>query len=468
MQLTITTTHHPASDLGYLLHKNPAKAQSFAQKFGLAHVVYPEATDERCTMALILDVDAVGLIRGMSNSDGFALEQYVNDRPYVASSFLSVALGEIFGSAMAGRCKDRPELAELPIPLEARVSVIACQGGPALLYRLFEPLGYTVEAMPYPLDPGFPEWGESPYFTLTLRAEIRLRDLLTHLYVLIPVLDDGKHYWVGDDEVEKLLRRGEGWLGSHPERELITHRYLKHRRSLAQDALARLAEGEAGEPDEVDESQEKEAAPADHRMHLHDQRLQAVAQTLRDSGAKRVLDLGCGEGRLLKILLADRAYDEIVGVDVSYRALERAKDRLNLERLPEKQRQRITLLHGSLTYRDRRLEGYDAAAVVEVIEHLDYARLAAFERVLFEFARPRLIAVTTPNQEYNRLFESLSAGAFRHKDHRFEWTREQFQEWANTVAGRHGYTVRFSPIGPEDTEVGAPSQMAVFTRGETA
>jgi 3' terminal RNA ribose 2'-O-methyltransferase Hen1 len=468
VQLTITTTHYPATDLGFLLHKNPAKVQSFAQKFGQAHVLYPEATDRRCTMALILDVDAVGLIRGRNDSAGFALEQYVNDRPYTASSFLSVALGEIFGSAMAGRCKDRPELAELPIPLEARLSVVACRGGPTLLHRLFEPLGYTVEAAPYPLDRRFPDWGESPYYTLTLRAEIRLRELLTHLYVLIPVLDNDKHYWVGDDEVEKLLRRGEGWLAGHPERELITHRYLKHRRSLTQDALARLAEGAAGDAEDVGAELEKEEATVDRRLHLHGQRLQAVAEALRDSGAKRVLDLGCGEGMLLKILLADRAFDEIVGVDVSYRALERAKDRLNLDRLLERQRQRIALLHGSLTYRDRRLEGYDGAAVVEVIEHLDYPRLAAFERVLFEFARPRLIALTTPNQEYNRLFESLLAGAFRHKDHRFEWTREQFQEWASMVAGRYGYSVGFSPIGPENAEVGAPSQMALFTLGETA
>src|SRR5262249_37042695 len=162
---------------------------------------------------------------------------------------------------------DRPELVELPIPLEARLNVVACQGGPTLLHRLFEPLGYTVEAAPYLLDRRFPDWGESPYYTLTLWAKIRLRELLTHLYVLIPVLDNDKHYWVGDDEVEKLLRRGEGWLAGHPERDLITRRYLKHRRSLAQDALARLAQGEAGAAEEADVDQEKEEAMVDRRLH---------------------------------------------------------------------------------------------------------------------------------------------------------------------------------------------------------
>ena len=160
VQLTITTTHRPATDLGYLLHKNPARVQSFGQ----AHVLYPEASEERCTVALLLDVDAVGLVRRPHDSGGFALEQYVNDRPYVASSFLSVALGEIFGSAMAGRCKDRPELAEQAIPLEATISVVGCHGGDGLLHRLFEPLGYTVHATGYPLDPRFPQWGESPYY----------------------------------------------------------------------------------------------------------------------------------------------------------------------------------------------------------------------------------------------------------------------------------------------------------------
>jgi 3' terminal RNA ribose 2'-O-methyltransferase Hen1 len=177
-----------------------------------------------------------------------------------------------------------------------------------------------------------------------------------------------------------------------------------------------------------------------------------------------VLDLGCGEGNLLRALLADSAFEEIVGFDVSYRVLERARQRFNLDRLPTKQRERITLIHGALTYRDRRLEGYDAAAVVEVIEHLDPPRLRAFERVLFEFARPTAVVLTTPNAEYNVRWEALPAGRFRHKDHRFEWTRGEFQTWAAAIAEGFGYSVRFLPVGPEDAAVGAPTQMGVFTR----
>jgi 3' terminal RNA ribose 2'-O-methyltransferase Hen1 len=464
MLLTVTTTGTPgapATDLGFLLHKNPARVQSFELSFGRAHVFYPEASPERCTAALLLDVDPVGLVRRPGEA---ALAQYVSDRPYVASSFLSVAIGAVYGTALAGRSRERPELAERARPLEASLAVVPCRGGEALLQRLFEPLGYALEARRHPLDERFPAWGEGPYFTVGLRAAARLRDLLAHLYVLVPVLDDEKHYWVGEDEVEKLLRHGQGWLAAHPERDVITRRYLKRRRSLVEAALARLSD-DAPEPDAAKEARDDEEAAVERPLGLHEQRIGAVVAALRASGARRVLDLGCGEGRLLQALLPERSFGEIVGLDVSHRALERAAERLRLDRQPTARRERVTLLHGALTYRDRRLAGYDAAAVVEVVEHLDPPRLAAFERVLFEHARPGTVVLTTPNREYNPKFATLPAGQLRHRDHRFEWTRPELQRWAEGVASRFGYAVRFLPIGPEDPVVGAPSQMAVFSRG---
>jgi 3' terminal RNA ribose 2'-O-methyltransferase Hen1 len=465
MLLTISTTHAPATDLGYLLHKNPARLQSFDLSFGRAHVFYPEAGDERCTAALLLDVDPVGLVRGRPGSagEGRTLAQYVNDRPYVASSFLSVAIAQVFNSALGGRSRERPELAEAALPLEATLAVLPCRGGEAFLRRLFEPLGYAVTARRHALDERFPEWGDSPYFTVGLSATVRLRDLLTHLYVLVPVLDDEKHYWVGDEEVEKLLRRGAGWLAAHPERAAIVDRYLKHRRGLARDALARLVEEDGPDPDEAEEAHGSEEAAVEWGISLNEQRLGSVVAALRGSGARRVLDLGCGEGRLLRALLEDKTFEKIVGLDVSYRALERARERLHLDRLPSRQRERIELLHGALTYRDKRLAGFDAAAVVEVVEHLDPPRLAAFERVLFEFARPATVVLTTPNAEYNVKWETLPAGNFRHRDHRFEWSRAEFRAWASRVADRFGYAVRFLPVGPEDPLVGPPTQLGVFT-----
>jgi 3' terminal RNA ribose 2'-O-methyltransferase Hen1 len=445
------------------LHKHPGRCQSYELSFGRAHVFYPEAVDACCTACLLLDVDPVGLVRGKGSEEGL-LSQYINDRSYAASSFLSMAISQVYGSALGGRCKDRPELADSAISLSARIEVLPVRGGERFLRRVFEPLGYAVEAEPHRLDERFLEWGESPYMSVTISKTAKLSELLAHLYVLIPVFDNQKHYYVGDDELEKLLDKGSGWLAQHPERDEISRRYLKFRPSLYRQAIARL----------VGPEQESEAAngqPADpvevaleEPLSLNEQRLGAVMAALRSSGARRVLDLGCGEGRLLRELLEDKRFDEIVGMDVSIRSLEVARDRLRLDRLPEAQARRVRLIHGSLCYRDKRLEGFDAAALVEVVEHLDPPRLTAFELVIFEFARPRTVVLTTPNREYNGTWERLEAGHLRHPDHRFEWTRQEFRDWASGVAARHEYSIRFVAIGPEDGAVGAPTQMGVFRR----
>lgn len=457
MLLTITSTAAPATDLGYLLHKNPARVQAFPLSFGTAQVYYPNATVERCTAALLLDVDPIALVRDRDQFD-----QYVNDRPYAASSFLSVAIAQVFGSALNGKSHERPELTELPIPLEARVAAVPCRGGEGFLRRLFEPLGYVVTTTHHPLDEQFPEWGPGPYYTIELAATCRVYELLSHLYVLIPVLDDEKHYWVGDAEVEKLLKHGEGWLSTHPERDRIAERYLRRQARLVRSALSQLVATDETVPDEAEAAAPEEALEA--RLSLNEQRLRAVHEALKASGARRVLDLGCGEGKLLRRLAEDSQFAEVVGLDVATRALNFAEERLRRTRHLDEPG-RVKLLHGSLTYRDARLAGFDAAAAVEVIEHLDPPRLTAFERVVFEFARPAAVVLTTPNAEYNVNFPGLPAGKFRHRDHRFEWTRAEFRSWAEAVAGRHGYAVTFVGIGEEDLAVGSPTQMAVFRFG---
>lgn len=466
MLLTITTTRAPSTDLGFLLHKNPARMQSFELSFGKAHVFYPQAEPDRCTAALLLDVDPIALVRSRRGPPGAGgtFDQYVNDRPYAASSFTSVAIAQVFGSALAGRSRERPELAEAELPLAARLSVLPCRGGEPLLRRLFEPLGYQVATERHALDDMHSEWGESRFYTVELAGQTRLRSLLSHLYVLVPVLDDDKHYWVGTDEVERLLRHGEDWLAGHPERQLIVDRYLRYRRPLTRAALARLLEEDEQRADEAEQAHTREEETVEERIGLNEQRLRAVVDELRRRDARRVLDLGCSSGNLLRRLWDDKFFEKIVGLDVSHRSLEIAAERLRLDQAPPAKRARIELMQGSLTYRDRRLSGYDAAAVVEVIEHLDPPRLAAFERVVFEFARPATIVVTTPNVEFNVRFANLPAGRLRHRDHRFEWTREQFRAWCEGVAARFGYGVRLAGIGPDDPEVGAPTQMGVFER----
>lgn len=456
MLLTITTTHQPATDLGYLLHKNPDKLQIFDLAFGQAQVFYPVATPELCTAALVLDINSVELARGKAGRQPQTLGDYVSDRPYVASSFLSVALAQVFRSALLGQCRDRSELADTAIPLVAKIPVLPARGRESFLRDLFEPLGYEIMVERLPLDAQFTEWGNSSYFDLTLSHTLKLQQLLSHLYVLIPVLDDTKHYFVNDEEIAKLLRHGEGWLADHPMKAEITSRYLKRQRALTRDALALLAAEEV----EVAETAEPEIVP-EIRQSLNEQRLDAVMAVLQSPGVKRVMDLGCGEGKLLRRLVAEPQFTEILGMDVTYRSIEIAKERV-LDRLPIHQQQRLQLIQGSLTYRDDRLMGYDAATVIEVIEHMELDRLVAFARVLFSCARPKLVVLTTPNAEYNVNYPGLANGHFRHADHRFEWTRAEFEQWGRSIGEDYSYMVEFRSIGDVDEIVGSPTQMAIF------
>jgi len=468
--LSITSTASPATDLGYLLHKHPGRAQAFDMSVGQAHVFYPQASEKRCTAALLLEVDPIGLVRGrkLGGADAFSLAQYVNDRPYAASSMLSVALAKVFRTAMAGRCDARPDLVDQALPLEIHVPVLPCRGGPETARRVFEPLGWTVSATAIALDPQMPEWGVSRYVDLRLTGAQRVADALNHLYVLLPVLDDAKHYWVSPDEVDKLVRAGEGWLRDHPERDMITRRYLAHQRELVLTAVGRLAEVDDAEPEALDNAVTEAEEQPEPQVTLAEQRRGAVVAALKAAGARRVVDLGCGEGALVRELLHDPTFTEILAVDVSPRALEIAGKRLRLDRLPDRQRERVRLLQSSVTYRDGRLTGYGAVVLTEVVEHVDPSRLPALERAVFGYAAPETVVVTTPNVEHNARFDDLAKGSMRHRDHRFEWTRDEFRSWAGRVADQHGYSARFLPVGADDPGVGPPTQMAVFTRTASA
>lgn len=465
MLLTITYKGERATDLGFLLHKNPQRPQVFDLSHGKAYVFYPEANENTCAAALLLDIDPLDLARGKAGSRDGGLFDYVNDRPYVSSSFMSTAISKVYGTAMTGRCDKRQELADSALDLTAAVTMLPCRGETAMLERVFAPLGYAVAFTTSELDEKHPEWGGSRYVDLTISGDVRLQDLLRHLYVLIPVFDRQKHYWVGKEEVEKLLRHGEGWLEEHPEKEFITRRYFARKQGLARLALDRLDNGEAGagvtvvDAEEADESDETIKKPS-----LNSRRLTAVVEALKEAGATSVIDMGCGEGNLLQLLMKEKSLAKIAGMDVSFSVLERAYQRLKIDRMPELQKNRLTLFQSSLTYKDDRYAGYAAAAVVEVVEHLDHNRLAAFEQVLFGATKPPVVVLTTPNIEYNENYESLTEGSLRHGDHRFEWTRAEFRQWGDKVATKYGYTVVYSDIGDEDETRGTPTQMGVFTR----
>ena len=467
MYLTITSTAEHAADLGYLLHKHPDRVQRFDLPVGVAHVFYPEATEQRCTAALLLEVDPIGLVRNRRfRGDAFALGQYVNDRPYAASSMLAVALARVFRTAMSGRCTARPDLAGSPLPLEIRIPSTPTGGTGDLVRRLFTPLGWSVRAEPEPLDPQIPQWGASGYSDVRLTGRMALDAALSHLYVLLPVLDDAKHYWVSRDEVDKLVRTAGAWLPDHPERELISSRYLAHQRALVADASDRLLEHD---DTPVRDSTDLDLdVPTLTPIPLAHRRRAALVTALRRAGATRVLDLGCGEGALLRELIADPAFVRVVGADVSARALERAERNLGVDRMSDHQRARLELMLASVTYRDARFAGFDAVVLSEVVEHVDLPRLSSLERTVFAHARPATVLVTTPNAEYNARYPDLGHDHRRHPDHRFEWSRAEFAAWARALCEVHPYDVLIEPVGELDAELGAPTQMAVFTRTEVA
>ena len=465
---------YPASDLGYLLHKHPARLFERSVSGGTARVFFTEAGDARARAVLALDVDALGLARKhrAGRGDG-PLAQYVSDRAFVANSFLSVAMSKAYAQSMGGRSKERQGLAERALPFTARVVPVACDGGAGVARTLFEPLGYALRVEPIAAT------GAREVFALELSATVRLESLLRHLHVLVPVLDDAKHWWVDADEVETLLAKGADWLAEHPARALIASRALKRRRALADELLERLdagvgptadaPSGTASSGDGSAEGSSAGAAPAgeaalERPIGLHERRLERVAEALREAGARSVVDLGCGEGKLLQRLLTDGRFERLLGVDPSAHELARAAERLHLADAGDAPRERVSLTPGSLSYADRAWRGFDAVALVEVIEHVDPERHAALELIVFGDARPATVVVTTPNRDYNARFERLPAGELRHPDHRFEWTRDEFRTWCERVAGAHGYTVGIEPIGDVDESLGGPSQMATFAR----
>lgn len=460
MLLTITYEGQHTQELGFLLHKNPDRAQQFDLSFGKAYVFYPEVTNERTTAALLLDIDPIDLARGKLGSKDGGLFDYVNDRPYASTSFMSTAVSRVFGTAMSGRCDKNQSLADTPLRLTAQLFSLKDGGDTELAAQMFEPLGYTVHTERTVLDARFPEWGNAPYIDLTVSGTVRLADLLNHLYVLIPVFDRQKHYYIAEDEIQKLLDHGEGWLAEHPYREKIARRYFGVKRSYARKAIDILM---ADDPETEALPGEEQERPEIHTP-LNAQRMEAVKNAVLRSGASSVIDLGCGECRLTSLLLSEPQIQKVTACDVSVKTLEKAAARLHLDRMQPWRKNKLTLMQASLTYRDKRFEGYDCACVIEVLEHIEPMRIPAFERVLFEFASPKTVILTTPNREYNVNYKFLETGALRHGDHRFEWTRKEFQAWTEHICGRFGYACEICGIGEEDETAGYPTQMGVFTK----
>ncbi|KAA9268247.1 3' terminal RNA ribose 2'-O-methyltransferase Hen1 [Corynebacterium amycolatum] len=440
-----------ARDLGFILRKHPDRVHEAELKFGVARVFFPTATDAECTAALWVDIDRDELLKlKQYRADTFNLTGYINDRQWAASSLLTVALKSVFSTAMVME-KTSP-YDETPSDLTATVAAVP--GTEEEIRALFEPLGWKVTCDFFNNIAG---QKFSPTVTLTGRATVR--DLLNHLYILLPVLDGGKHYWVDDREIDKLAARAQDWLPEHPQREKILKRYLADQKGLVNEAVVKLA-GEAGAIELA--SGDQTAKP------LNRQRQDRVLREVFSLRPRSVVDIGCGSGVLLGPMLENPRIAQIVGTDVSVGELRKAHKALNLDRMPERQAARVELFQSSVTYADERIANMDVAILMEVIEHVDADRLPALENNVFGLARPQYVIVTTPNSDYNACYPNLAPGQFRHLDHRFEFSRVEFRQWANGVADKFGYLVDFDGIGDVHETYGQPTQMAVFSFDFTA
>ena len=452
--LLLTTTRRPATDLGRLLALESGEVHEFAVPGGIATLHLPEVSAHRCTAAVFLEWHHRGSDLG---DDQAGAGGRAPVPAHVTSDMLADAVSLVFRNALAGASGHRyPHLLRAALPLEIVIPQFPCQAGVHLAERLFGPLGWRVLVDPVLLDARHPEWGDTGHSALTLRGTISLADAVTHLSVLLPVLVNGnKGRLAPEGRIGRLLRPYCDWLTRHPERQLIMGSYQKRRGA----SLVRTTDAS---PKAVEMAHA--VRPTVVREGLAVERLEAVLAALARTSAERVIDLGCGTGVLLARIAQDSRYTEVVGVDDAAQALELARRRLQLELLPERQRSRIKLLQLSILRRDNRLIGFDAAILMEVIEHFDPFRLPALVINIFGHARPGTVIVTTPNLEHTLRYPGPTRSGLRHDDHRFEWSRQEFAAWVADASQRYGYVGRIQGVGTCDPQVGHPTQLAVFTR----
>ncbi|MFN8672328.1 MAG: 3' terminal RNA ribose 2'-O-methyltransferase Hen1 [Candidatus Sericytochromatia bacterium] len=461
MLLSITCEDKNCQELSWILHKRPDKIQSFPIISGNAYVFYPEYSDNKVKVCLALDIDTINLVRKLRLPvASYALQHYVNDKPYTASSFMSSAIANVFSSALNGICKEKPEIVDLILPLEVEISVLKVLGGEALIKRLFEPLGYQIEVESFNLDEDFKNWGKSRYYKIKLKNNITIKELLSHLYVLIPVFDMDKHFYIGTTEVESFLKKGDKWLQIHPEKGAIVRRYFKNLGKYSNLVLNRLNDSlentyqEMEIPKEIKEKKES----------LQKIRLNTVLEKLENLYTTSVVDIGCGEGMLLKLLKSKKRFEKICGTDVMYQNLLIAKDKLDLEETTTHRADRIKLFQSSILYKDERLKEYETVCLIEVIEHIEEDRLDSLEEILFGYLNPKYAIISTPNAEYNAVYMPENPTNFRHDDHRFEWNRDQFRQWVNKICEKFSYSAEFFDIGDVHEKLGTPTQAVIFKR----
>ena len=447
MQLTIQATGDNAKVMSHLLSKNPANLYERNQKGHLVRFFYSKFTDQEVEATIFVTPDPIELVQ--SNSNSYDITHYINDREFAVSSIFCSLIRSALGTALNGQPKEQyMEWVDHPFSLQFEFGPVVSTLTDQQLAELFEPLGFALAITRQEIDYSIRMKDESSARYLTLRGTKTLHESLRQLFVLIPVLDNYKHYYIDEKEIEKLERYGEGWLENHPLRDFIYRKSLRFKELYSQVE----SQKPAGEP----EVQVKKA-------RLNELRYEKIAETVSQLKPESVVDFGSGEGKLSERLGLIAGVREILAVEPSQSAAVKAAARFH----KAQENEHFTMpktLWGSLFYFDERLQGKDAIILCEVIEHIDEDRLPKAMDTILHAYRPGALIITTPNREYNDVYEMEER--FRHTDHRFEWTRAEFQQWCLERNNQEFYGLQFEGIGEEHDLQGHPTQMCIFTRKE--
>lgn len=445
MQLTIQASGDNVKAISYLLSKNPDNLYERNHKGHLVRLFYSKFTEEEVEVTIFVTPDPIELLQNRSNS--YDITHYINDREFAVSSIFTSFVRSALGTALNGQPKEEYlKWVSYRFPFKFQFGPVASTFSDLQIKDLFEPIGYEVSISRPEIDYAIDLKEKSSARMITLSANQTLQDALRHLFVLIPVIDDYKHYFIDEKEIEKLQRYGEGWLEEHPKRDSIYRQALRFKEIYSQ--VERPSSQE-----QTDEEAKK--------VRLNDLRYGKIVEKAEIMRPKSIVDFGSGEGKLSLRLGFLEGVKEILAVEPSEienlkakRRFEKVKDQPNFVE-PE-------TLWGSLFYFDERLKGKDLIILCEVIEHIDEYRLPkAMDMILHQYT-PESLIITTPNKEYNVVYDMEEN--YRHSDHRFEWTRQEFREWCHARNHQNLYELEFLGIGQEHLSQGFPTQMCVFKR----
>lgn len=447
MQLTIQASGDNVKAISYLLSKNPSNLYERNHKGHLVRLFYSKFTETELEVTIFVTPDPIELIKNNSNS--YDITHYINDREFAVSSIFCSFIRSALGTALNGQPKEEHiKWVDHPFPFTFEFGPVVSTLTDEKLMNLFEPIGYEVTINRPEIEYSIPIKTKSSARYISIKGMKTLQEGLRHLFVLIPVIDNYKHYFIDEKEIEKLERYGEGWLEQHPLRDLI------YRQALRFKEIYSLVENSSKD--------EKKIEPV-KKVRLNELRYEKIVNTVSEMKPRSVVDFGSGEGKLSVQLGFVEGITEILAVEPSESASLKALERFNKVKNKEKF-VNPELLWGSLFYYDERLKDKDVIILCEVIEHIDESRLPKAMDTLLHDYQPGALIITTPNRDYNELYDMEEH--LRHNDHRFEWTRAEFRQWCTERNHGNDYELLFDGIGEEHASQGFPTQMCVFKRKE--